>query len=263
MRALHTAATGMMAQEKNVEVIANNVANMRTSGFKRQTIHFQDLLYEHHRRAGAPSSDQNTQVPAGLFVGSGVKVVATPRVMSQGNISQSERTYDVAIRGEGFLRIQMPDGRIAYTRDGGFETDSQGRITTKEGYLVDPGISVPQDSTSVSINQQGQVSAILPGQTTPQNLGQLTLSRFINKVGLESIGDNYYLETPGSGPAIDGTPGAEGFGNLQQGYLEESNVNSVTEIASMIQAQRAYELNSKVITGADSMLQATSNLFRG
>lgn len=263
MRALYTAATGMKAQEKNVEVIANNVANMRTNGFKRQTIHFQDLLYENQRRAGSPTSDQNTQAPAGVFVGSGVKVTATPRIMSQGNVSQTERTYDVALRGEGFLRVQLPDGRTAFTRDGGFETDSQGRITTKEGYLVDPGITVPQDATSVSINQLGQVAALLPGQTTPQALGQFTLSRFINKVGLESMGDNLFLETPGSGPAIDGTPGADGFGNLQQGYLEESNVNAVTEIAAMIQAQRAYELNSKVITGADQMLQATSNLFRG
>ncbi len=263
MRALYTAATGMMAQEKNVEVISNNVANMRTTGFKRQTIHFQDLLYEHQRRAGAPTSDQNTQSPAGLFVGSGVKTVATPRIMSQGNVTNTERTYDMAIRGEGFFRIQLPDGRTAYTRDGGFETDSQGRLTTKDGYLVDPGITVPQDATSVSVNQLGQVSAMLPAQIQPQALGQITMSRFINKVGLESIGDNLFLETPGSGPAIDGTPGAEGFGNLQQGYLEESNVNAVTEIAAMIQAQRAYELNSKVITGADQMLQATSNLFRG
>lgn len=262
MRALYTAATGMMAQEKNVEVIANNVANMRTTGFKRQTAHFQDLLYEHHRRAGSPTSDQNTQIPAGLFIGSGVKVVATPRVMSQGNVTMSERTYDVAIRGEGFFRIQMPDGRIAYTRDGGFETDSQGRVTTKEGYLVDPGITVPTDATSVSISQAGQVSALLPGQTTPQILGQISFARFINKVGLESIGDNLYLETAGSGPAIEGTPGSEGFGNLQQGYLEESNVNSVTEIAAMIQAQRAYELNAKVISGADQMLQSTAQMFR-
>jgi flagellar basal-body rod protein FlgG len=157
----------------------------------------------------------------------------------------------------------MPDGRIAFTRDGGFETDSQGRLTTKEGYLVDPGISVPQDATSVAINQLGQVSALLPGGTVPQQLGQISLSRFINKVGLESIGDNLYVETPGSGPAIDGTPGIDGFGNLQQGYLEESNVNAVTEIAAMIQAQRAYELNSKVISSADQMLQATSGLFRG
>ena len=262
MRALYTAATGMMAQEKNVEVISNNVANMRTTGFKRQTIHFQDLLYEHQRRAGSPTSDQNTQVPAGIFIGSGAKVVATPRIMSQGNVSQTERTYDMAIRGEGFFRVQLPDGRIAFTRDGGFETDAQGRITTKEGYLVDPGITIPQNATSVAVAQDGQVTAMVPGNTTPQTLGQVTMSRFINKVGLESMGDNLFLETPGSGPAIDGTPNTEGFGNLQQGYLEESNVNAVTEIASMIQAQRAYELNSKIISGADQMLTATANMFR-
>jgi flagellar basal-body rod protein FlgG len=262
MRALYTAATGMMAQEKNVEVIANNVANMRTTGFKRQTIHFQDLVYEHERRAGAPTSDQNTQIPAGTFIGSGAKVVATPRIMTQGNVSQTERTYDLAVRGEGFLRVQMPDGRIAFTRDGGLETDSQGRITTKEGYLLDPGITVPQNATSVSIAQTGLVSATVPGSTTPQSLGQITMSRFINPVGLESIGDNFYVETAGSGAPIDGTPGAEGFGNLQQGYLEDSNVNAVTEIASMIQAQRAYELNSKVIQAADSMLTATAGMFR-
>jgi flagellar basal-body rod protein FlgG len=262
MRALYTAATGMMAQEKSVEVISNNVANMRTTGFKRQMIHFQDLLYDHQRRAGAPTSDQNTQSPAGVFVGSGTKVVATPRTMSQGNITQTERTYDLAVRGEGFFRIQLPDGRTAFTRDGGFETDSQGRIVTKEGYLVDPGITIPQDATSVAINQQGQVSALLPGNPLPQNLGQLTMARFINKTGLESIGDNLYLETAGSGPAIEGTAGTEGFGNLQQGYLEESNVNAVTEIAAMIQAQRAYELNSKIVTGADQMLSSTSQMYR-
>lgn len=263
MRALYTAATGMMAQEKNVEVIANNVANMRTTGFKRQMIHFQDLLYEHQRRAGTPTSDQSTQIPAGVFIGSGTKIVATPRTMSQGNVSQTERTYDLAVRGEGFFRIQLPDGRTAFTRDGGFETDSQGRMVTKEGYLVDPGITVPQNATSVAINQLGQVSAMIPGSTTPQQLGQLNMARFINKVGLESMGDNLYLETAGSGPAIDGTPGAEGFGTLQQGYLEESNVNAVTEIAAMIQAQRAYELNSKIISGADQMLSATAQMFRG
>jgi flagellar basal-body rod protein FlgG len=262
MRALYTAASGMMAQEKNVEVIANNVANMRTTGFKRQMIHFQDLLYDHQRRAGSPTSDQNNQIPAGLFIGSGVKVTATPRVMTQGNVSQTQRTYDVAVRGDGFFRIQLPDGRTAFTRDGGFETDSQGRLVTKEGYLVDPGITVPQNATSVSISQQGQVTAMTPGNAAPQTLGQLTMARFINSVGLESIGDNLYLETAGSGPAIDGTPGAEGFGNLQQGYLEDSNVNAVTEIAAMIQAQRAYELNSKIISGADQMLTAASNMFR-
>ncbi len=263
MRALLTAATGMMAQEKNVEVIANNVANMRTNGFKRQTVHFQDLLYEHQRRAGTPSSDQNTMVPVGVFVGSGTKVVATPRIMTQGNITQTDRPYDLAVRGEGFLKVQMPDGRLAYTRDGGLETDSTGRMVTKEGYLVDPGITIPAEASSVSISRLGQVTALTPGSTTPVNLGQVSLSRFINKIGLESIGDNLFLETAGSGPAIEGQAGSEGFGDIQQGYLEESNVNAVTEIAAMIQAQRAYELNSKVISGADQMLQSTAGMFRG
>jgi len=263
MRALYTAATGMMAQERNVEVIANNVANMRTNGFKRQTVHFQDLLYENQKRAGSATSDQGTQSPAGIAIGSGAKVVATPRIMTQGTISQTDRTYDLAIRGEGFFRVQLPDGRVAFTRDGGFETDATGRITTKDGYLVDPGITVPADAVSVSVSQTGLVSALLPGQVAPSALGTINMSRFINKTGLESMGDNLFLETPGSGAPIDGTPGSEGYGNLQQGYLEESNVNAVTEIASMIQAQRAYELNSKVISSADQMLQATSNLFRG
>jgi flagellar basal-body rod protein FlgG len=263
MRALYTAATGMMAQEMNVQVISNNVANMRTTGFKRQRVNFQDLLYEQHRRAGTPTSEQNNQVPAGVFVGSGVRTVSTPRVMGQGNITPTEKTYDVAIRGEGFFRISMPDGRTAYSRDGALDLDSQGRLVTPEGNLLDPGITVPPNSTSVSINSQGVVSALLPGQTQPQQLGQITLSRFINKTGLESIGDNLFLETAASGAAIDGAPGSEGFGNVQQGYLEESNVNAVTEISSLIAAQRAYELNARVITASDQMLNAAAQIFRG
>ena len=224
MRALYTAATGMMAQELNVQVISNNIANVRTTGYKRQRIHFQDLLYEHIRRAGTQTSDQNTQVPAGTFVGSGVKTASTGRVMSQGNLSPTEKEYDVAIRGEGFFRIQMPDGRTAYSRDGSFDLDSQGRLVTRDGYLVQPGITVPNNATGVSINAQGTVEVTLPGQTAPQQLGQIQLSRFINKVGLESIGDNLFVETAGSGPAIDGLGGEEGFGTLQQNYLEEGNV---------------------------------------
>jgi flagellar basal body rod protein FlgG len=181
--------------------------------------------------------------------------------MAAPSLTPTEDPLDRTQLADLFAYVSTPE--FGERLIGGFETDSQGRLTTKDGYLVDPGITVPQDATSVSVNQLGQVSATLPAQIQPQVLGQITMSRFINKVGLESIGDNLFLETPGSGPAIDGTPGAEGFGNLQQGYLEESNVNAVTEIAAMIQAQRAYELNSKVITGADQMLQATSNLFRG
>jgi flagellar basal-body rod protein FlgG len=263
MRALQTAATGMMAQEMNVQVISNNVANMRTTGFKRQRVNFQDLLYEQYRRAGTPTSEQNNQIPAGVFVGAGVKTVSTPRIMTQGNVNQTEKTYDLAIRGEGFMRISMPDGRTAYTRDGSLDLDSQGRLVTGEGYLVDPGITVPANATSVSINNVGAVTALTPGNTTPQQLGQITLSRFINKTGLESIGDNLFLETAGSGAAVDGAPGSEGFGTVQQGYLEESNVNAVTEISALIAAQRAYELNAKVITASDQMLNAASQIFRG
>jgi flagellar basal-body rod protein FlgG len=263
MRALHTAATGMMAQEMNVQVISNNVANMRTTGFKRQRVNFQDLLYEQTRRAGTPTSDQGNQIPAGVFVGSGVKTVSTPRLMNQGNISPTEKTYDVAIRGEGFFKVALPDGRTAYSRDGALDLDSQGRLVTPEGNLIDPGITVPTNATSVSINNLGVVSALVPGSTAPQQVGQITLSRFVNKTGLESMGDNLYLETAGSGAAIDGTPGSEGFGNIQQGYLEESNVNAVTEISSLIAAQRAYELNAKVITASDQMLNAAAQIFRG
>jgi flagellar basal-body rod protein FlgG len=263
MRALYTAATGMMAQEMNVQVISNNVANMRTSGFKRQRVNFQDLLYDQQRRAGSPTSDQGNQIPAGVFIGSGVKTVSTPRVMNQGNISPTEKTYDMAVRGEGFFRVALADGRTAYTRDGTFDLDSQGRLVTQEGHLVDPGITVPNNATSVSINAGGVVSAVTPGNAQPQQLGQITLSRFVNKTGLESIGDNLYVETAGSGPAIDGAPGSEGFGSVQQGYVEESNVNAVTEISSLIAAQRAYELNARVISASDQMLNAAAQIFRG
>ncbi len=262
MRALHTAATGMMAQELNVQVISNNIANLRTTGYKRQQTHFQDLLYQHLRRAGTATSDQGTQLPSGISIGSGVKAASTIRAMAQGNLTSTERDYDVAIRGEGFFRIRMPDGRTAYTRDGSFDLDAQGQLVTRDGYLLDPAITVPQTATSVTISATGAVQATLPGQTAPQALGQFQLSRFVNKVGLESIGDNLFIETAASGPAINGLPGSEGFGNLQQAYLEEANVNAVTEISSLIAAQRAYEMNSKVVTAADQMLSTTTQMFR-
>lgn len=263
MRALHTAATGMMAQELNVQVISNNIANLRTTGYKRQQAHFQDLLYQTLRRSGSSTSDQGTMVPAGIEIGSGVKTASTARAMTQGNLTPTEKTYDVAIRGEGLFRIRMPDGRTAYTRDGGFDLDAQGQIVTKDGYVLEPGITVPQGTEKVSISALGAVEATLTGQTQPQNLGQIQLSRFINKAGLESMGDNLFLETPASGPPVDGNPGADGNGNLQQGYLEEANVNAVTEISALIAAQRAYEMNSKVITAADQMLSSASQMFRG
>jgi flagellar basal-body rod protein FlgG len=263
MRSLYTAATGMMAQELNVQVISNNIANVRTNGYKRQRVHFQDLLYEHMRRSGSATSEQGTQAPVGTFVGSGVKTVATGRVMSQGNLTQTEKEFDLAIRGEGYFRVRMPDGRTAYTRDGSFDLDSQGQLVTKDGYIVEPGVNVPQNARGITVSGTGQIQALIPGQAQPQDLGQLQLSRFVNKVGLESIGDNLFVETAGSGPAVDGNPGAEGLGSLQQSYLEESNVNAVVEISSLIAAQRAYEMNSRVITASDQMMQATSQLFRG
>ena len=262
MRALYSAATGMAAQELNVQVISNNIANLRTTGYKRQQVHFQDLLYQNLRRAGASTSQQNTQLPAGLSLGSGVKTTSTARVMSQGTLSSTEKDYDVAIRGDGFFRVTLPDGRTAYSSDGSFDLSAQGQLVTRDGYLLDPAITVPQNATSVTISATGAVQANIPGQTAPQALGQFQLSRFVNKVGLESIGDNLFVETAASGQAISGLPGADGFGNLQQSYLEEANVNAVTEISSLIAAQRAYEMNSKVVTAADQMLSTTTQMFR-
>lgn len=262
MRALYTASSGMAAQELNVELISNNIANMRTAGFKRQRAEFQDLLYQSMRRVGSTSSDAGTVLPTGVDIGSGVKLVATPRVMSQGTVSPTEKTYDVAIRGEGFFQIELPDGTTAYTRDGSFELDPNGQLVTADGYTVSPGITVPNNATAVSISAAGLVEATIPGQSTAQQLGQIQLARFVNKSGLEAKGDNLFLETPASGAPIQDVPGGEGFGTLLQAYLEQSNVNAVTEISDLIAAQRAYEMNSKVISSADQMLQNTSSMLR-
>ena len=262
MRALYTASTGMMAQELNVQVISNNIANMRTTGYKRQQAHFQDLLYQNMRRAGSITSDQNTQVPAAIG-----RFRREDRQHRAGDDRRQRHVDREGIRhcraGRRLLPIRLPDGRTAYTRDGSFDLDAQGQLVTRDGYLVDPGITVPQNARSVQIGPTGTVQATIPGQTQPQALGQLQLARFINRTGLESMGDNLFLETPSSGPAIDGTPGDEGFGKLQQGYLEEANVNAVTEISSLISAQRAYEMNARIITAADQMLSSTTQMFRG
>jgi flagellar basal-body rod protein FlgG len=262
MRALNTAATGMMAMELNVQVISNNLANMTTTGYKRQRAEFQDLLYDHVSRIGTQTSSQGNILPVGIDLGSGVKAVGTPRLMTQGTLSQTGGTLDVAIRGDGFFKVQMPDGTYAYSRDGSFQMDAQGRIVTAQGNLVMPGVTIPSNSTGLTINAQGQVSVIPQGSTTPQILGQLVLTRFINQAGLLPIGDNLYTETPASGTPQDGTPNTDGAGDLLQGSLEQSNVDSVTEITNLIAAQRAYEMNSKVITAADQMLQSTANLMR-
>ncbi|MBI1201367.1 MAG: flagellar basal-body rod protein FlgG [Rhodopseudomonas sp.] len=262
MRALYTAATGMAAQELNVQVISNNIANMRTTGYKRQRAEFQDLLYEHVSRVGTQTSAQGNILPAGVELGSGVKTVATPRIMTQGTLAQTGKDYDIAIRGEGFFKILQPDGTTAYTRDGSFELDSQGRLVTASGNVVQPGITIPQNATSVVINAQGQVSVTLPGSTATSTVGQIELAMFINKAGLKGIGDNLYLETPASGTPQNGTPNTDGFGDLQQGQLEQANVEAVSEISDLIAAQRAYEMNAKVISAADQMLSTTSNLMR-
>lgn len=256
MQALRTAATGMMAQEQNVQVISNNVANMRTTGFKRQRAEFQDLLYVNMRRMGSMTSEAGTMVPTGLQIGTGVRTGATPRVHSQGTTVASEKQYDIAIKGEGYFQIKLPDGRTSYTRDGTFNLDANGTLVTKDGYQVEPGITVPTTARSVSINASGTVS-ITNDQNQNQDVGQIQIARFINKSGLESIGDNLFLETAASGAPQITNPNVDGAGSLLQGYVEESNVNAVTEIADLIAAQRAYEMNARVVKSADEMLSAS------
>ena len=263
MRSLSIASTGMLAQQLNVEVISNNIANMNTTGFKRQRAEFQDLLYQNIERMGASSSDQGTVIPTGIQVGTGVKTGSVYRIMQQGNLNSTENTYDLAVQGKGFFRVRMPSGQTGYTRAGSFALSAQGQIVTPDGYTVEPGISIPQDTTAVTINAQGQVSAKLAGQTADQIVGQLDLAVFANEAGLEAQGSNLFLETAASGTAQTGTPGSTGFGTIMQGFLETSNVNPVAEITSLITAQRAYEMNSKVITTSDEMLQMTSRLSHG
>ena len=260
MKALYIASTGMAAQERNVEVISNNIANMRTTGYKKQRVEFQDLLYQAYRRAGSATSDQGTQVPVGIEIGSGVKTAATPRIMSQGTVTPTEKELDVAVRGEGFFAVQLPDGRTGYTRDGSFERDSSGLLVNVDGYQIQPGITIPENANGLSISTDGIVQAYIGTDTTPTDLGQLQLYRFVNKEGLESVGDNNFVETAASGAAQGGVPNTDGMGSVLQGYLESANVNPVTEIADLIAAQRAYEMNARVISGADEMLQAASQL---
>jgi flagellar basal-body rod protein FlgG len=260
MLALYTAASGMAAQELAVQVISNNIANLSTTGYKRQRAEFQDLLYDHVRQVGTQSSNQGNILPVGIELGLGVKTVGTPRLMTQGNLSSTSNSLDVAVQGDGFFKILMPDGSFAYTRDGSFNLDAQGRIVTANGNVVQPGVTVPPTATSITINQQGQVSVTIPGSTTPSILGQFTLTRFINEAGLQAIGDNLLVETPASGPLQDGLAMQNGFGNIQQGNLEQSNVDAVVEMTNLITAQRSYEMNSKVITATDQMLQTNNNM---
>jgi flagellar basal-body rod protein FlgG len=260
MRSMNIAATGMLAQQLNVEVISNNIANMNTTGYKQQRAEFQDLLYQNLERPGASTSSSGTIVPYGIQIGLGVKPAAISRSTEQGNLNFTENPYDVAIQGRGYFRIQLPTGEEAYTRAGALGRSAEGQLVTPDGYTVQPGITIPQDATDVSISQQGQVTVRIAGQTTPQQVGQLDLATFINEAGLEATGDNLFLETAASGSAIVGTPGQAGYGTLMQGFLETSNVNPVAEITSLITAQRAYEMNSKVISTSDEMMSMTSRL---
>jgi flagellar basal-body rod protein FlgG len=260
MRALSIASTGMLAQQTNVEVIANNLANMNTTGFKQQRSEFQDLLYQNILTPGAQTSDQGTFAPNGIQIGAGVKTAATYRVTTQGDLTSTSNPYDVAVQGPGYFRIQQSDGTDGYTRAGNFSLSPQGQLVTQDGMLVQPGIAIPANTISVQINAQGQVNATVAGTSTPQTVGQLELTRFPNEAGLNAIGGNVLLETAASGSPQAGVPGSPGYGTVQQGFLETSNVNSVDEITSLITAQRAYEMNSKVITAADQMLQQTSQM---
>ncbi|MDP6429718.1 MAG: flagellar basal-body rod protein FlgG [Rhodospirillales bacterium] len=260
MRSLSVAATGMLAQQLNVEVISNNIANMNTTAFKRQRPEFQDLLYQNVRQIGAQSSDTGTVLPSGVQLGSGVKTASVYRITEQGDLVNSGNSLDVAFQGRGWFKIEMPNGDEAYTRAGAFSRSAQGQIVTVDGYVVSPGINIPPDATSITINESGQVQVKIAGQVTAQNVGQFEVNVFPNESGLEGIGNNLFLETPASGAAVTGIAGAAGFGSLLQGFLETSNVNAVAEITSLITAQRAYELNSKVITTSDEMMAAVNQM---
>jgi len=260
MRSLSIAATGMLAQQLNVDVISNNIANLNTTAFKRQRPEFQDMLYQSQRQIGAKSSDAGTLVANGVQLGTGVKTAAVYRITEQGTLVSTGNQLDLAVQGHGFFRIELPSGDTAYTRAGTFQRSPAGEIVTVDGYTVAPGITIPNDTVSVSVNATGEVEVKLPGQIQPQIVGQLELNIFPNEAGLESLGDNLFTETPSSGGAQAGLPGQGGYGTLLQGFLETSNVNAVSEITNLITAQRAYELNSKVITASDQMLSVINQM---
>ncbi|WP_340616614.1 flagellar basal-body rod protein FlgG [Xenorhabdus entomophaga] len=259
IRSLWIAKTGLDAQQTNMDVIANNLANVSTNGFKRQRPVFEDLLYQTERQPGAMSSEQ-TNLPSGLQIGTGVRPVATERLHSQGNLAQTNNSKDVAVKGQGFFQIQLPDGTTGYTRDGSFQKDQNGQLVTAGGFHVVPAIIIPDNATKLSIASDGIVSVNVQGQNAPQQIGQLTLTTFINESGLESIGENLYLETNSSGVPVENAPGINGAGLLYQGYVETSNVNVAEELVNMIQVQRAYEINSKAVSTSDQMLQKLTQL---
>ena len=260
MQALRTAATGMSAQQLNVEVISNNIANMNTVGFKRQRAEFQDLLYQTLERAGSQSSDQGTVVPTGLQVGAGVKAGSIYRIVEQGAPTQTGNKLDMAIQGRGYFQVLLPTSEIAYTRAGNLSLNDQGQLVTSEGYEIQPGIVIPPEATDISISKSGQVQIKQAGATAPSIVGNLELATFVNEAGLEAIGDNLLLESGSSGAPNLSVPGVDGTGVLLQGYTEASNVDAVSEVTALIIAQRAYEMNSKVITAADQMLSTANQV---
>jgi flagellar basal-body rod protein FlgG len=259
INSLWIAKTGMEAQQTQLDTISHNLANVGTNGYKRSRAVFEDLLYQNIRQSGAPSS-QETQLPTGLQLGSGVRTVATSRNFSQGSLTQTGNQLDLGINGQGFFQVQMPDGTTSYTRDGSFQVDAQGQLVTSSGYLLSPAITVPANVQSITIGRDGIVSATLPNATAPQQLGQLQLAGFMNPAGLEPRGGNLYTETAASGSPQTGNPGSNGLGVLNQGAVEGSNVDVVEELVAMIQTQRAYEINSKAIQTSDQMLARLSQL---
>ena len=259
INSLFISKTGMEAQQTQLDVISHNLANVSTTGFKRGNAVFEDLIYQNLRQSGAQSTEQN-QLPTGLHLGLGVRTVATTRNFLQGSLQQSNNALDMAINGNGFFEVNMPDGTMAYTRDGSFEVNAQGQLVTSSGFPVANGITIPQGATKVSVSADGVVSVTMPGQAAPQQVGNIAMSQFINPAGLEPRGQNLYTETAASGQPQQGTPGLNGLGTIQQGYLEASNVNVVQELVTMIQTQRAYEMNSKAIQTSDQMLAKLAQL---
>jgi flagellar basal-body rod protein FlgG len=260
MRALDIAATGMQAQQTNVEVISHNIANMSTTGYKTRRAEFQDLMYQNLRRVGSNSSDGGQVLPSGAQIGLGVKTGAIYTINEQGNLQQTGNTLDLAIQGNGYFQVTLPSGDTAYTRDGTFGLSPTGEIVTAAGYIVQPGITVPTGATAISVNASGQVQATISGQVAPSVVGQLQLATFPNPAGLDAQGDNLFLASAASGTAVTGNPATPGFGSVQQGFIETSNVNTVSEVTDLITAQRAYEMNSKVITAGDEMMSTLTNL---
>jgi flagellar basal-body rod protein FlgG len=259
IRSLWIAKTGLDAQQTQLDVISNNLANVSTNGYKRSRAVFEDLLYQTLRQPGAASSQQTT-IPSGLMLGTGVRPIATEHIFTQGSLQKTENTLDLAVQGQGFFQIQMPDGTLAYTRDGAFQMDSTGQVVTSSGYPLSPAITIPSNTTSITISRDGIVSVITAGSTAATQVGTIQLASFVNVGGLQSVGENLYIETASSGTPTPNTPGTNGTGLLNQGYVETSNVNVAEELVSMIQTQRAYELNSKAISTSDAMLGRLTQL---